>query len=108
MAIRTPSIEFAVGAAEAMSLERLAGWTLTAVSDRIWLTEENGGRDVWLLPGQRHIIAGGGRVVVEPWPMHGGAESHATTIRLRPPTGSCWRQWRLPGLRPGSQAVACA
>ncbi len=108
MAIRRPSIEFAVGAAEAMSLERLAGWTLTAVSDRIWLTEEEGGRDVWLLPGQRHIIAGAGRVVVEPWLGKGGAAAGAATIRLLPPAGSCSRQWRLPGLRPRSLAVACA
>ncbi len=107
MAVRTPSIEFAIGASEAMSLEGIAGWTLSAVSDRIWLTEENGGHDVWLLPGQRHLIASNGRVVVEPWHGKGGGAC-AAKFRLLPPLGSCWRGWRLPGLRPRSAAVACA
>ncbi|EXI68518.1 MAG TPA: DUF2917 domain-containing protein [Candidatus Accumulibacter phosphatis] len=108
MTVRTPYVEFAVGAADAVSLARLAGWTLTAVSDRVWLTEENGGRDVWLLPGERHIIAGAGRVVVEPWTEKSCEATRAATIRLLPPAGACWRGWRLPGFRLRSQAAACA
>jgi hypothetical protein len=66
-----PYIEFEVRAAEAVSLDRLAGWTVVALGTRIWLTEEKGGRDIWLLPGDRHRIAGAGRVVVESWPRPG-------------------------------------
>jgi hypothetical protein len=80
-----PYIEFEVRAAEAVSLDRLAGWTVVALGTRIWLTEEKGGRDIWLLPGDRHRIAGAGRVVVEAWPAAGADADLPAKIRLAPP-----------------------
>ena len=94
-----PYIEFEVRAAEAVSLDRLAGWTVVALGTRIWLTEEKGGRDIWLLPGDRHRIAGAGRVVVEPWPTAGTDADLPANIRLAPPTGTFGRRWCLPEFR---------
>ena len=96
MVVVLPSIEFEVGPAEAHSLDRLAGWTLTSVSARVWLTEESGGRDIWLLPGDRHLISSAGRVVVESWPQTGALADRPARIRLAPPATSCARQWRWP------------
>ncbi len=96
MVVVLPYIEFELGPAEAHSLDRLAGWTLTSVSARVWLTEESGGRDIWLLPGDRHFIASAGRVVVESWPQPGAVADRTARIRLAPPATSFARQWRWP------------
>ncbi|WP_300454282.1 DUF2917 domain-containing protein [Accumulibacter sp.] len=105
MAALLPYLEFELNAAEAVSIDRLAGWTVISVNGRIWLTEEKGGRDVWLLPGGRHRIVGAGRTVVETWPMT-DAEL-PMRIRLAPPPGTLGRTWCLPKLRLGG-APACA
>ena len=99
MAALLPYIEFEVHAAEAISLDRFAGWTVVALGTRIWLTEGKGGRDVWLLPGDRHRIAGAGRVVVEPWPTAGTDADLSAKIRLAPPAGTFGRRWCLPKFR---------
>ncbi|HPT49053.1 MAG TPA: DUF2917 domain-containing protein [Accumulibacter sp.] len=98
MVILLPSIEVAVAATEAASFTGIAGWTLTSLSDSLWLTEErniNGDPDIWLLPGDAYRVAGAGRVVVEAW-RRGAANSAATArIRLTPPAARV-RPWRWP------------
>lgn len=100
MTILHPYFEFEMRPAAAISLRRLSGWTVTAVDGRIWLTEENGGRDIWLQAGDRHFIKGRGRVVVEPW-LAGDAVAGVARVRLTPPraerSGKPWRL-RWPGL----------
>lgn len=108
MVVLLPYLEFEVDAAKAVSLDRLAGWTLTSISTRLWLTEEMGGRDIWLLPGERHVIAGAGRVVIESWPAAGATADPAARIRLAPPARSLGRRWCLPKLMRGSGNVAWA
>ncbi len=94
-----PYIEFEVRAAEAVSLDRIAGWTVISLGTRLWLTEEKGGRDIWLLPGDRHRVAGVGKVVVEPWPTTDANADLPARIRLAPPAGTFGRRWCLPKLR---------
>ncbi|MBL8394922.1 MAG: DUF2917 domain-containing protein [Candidatus Accumulibacter sp.] len=108
MAVPSAYIEFAVGRAEAVSLERLAGWSVIATDGRVWLTEEKEARDIWLLPGERHIITGAGRVVVESWSAGRIDADRPVMVRLAPPAGSCRKEWRLPGLRMSGVAAACA
>ncbi len=105
MASLLPYLEFELNADAAVSLDRVAGWTVISLNGRIWLSEEMGGRDIWLLPGQRHRIVRAGRTVVESWPVP-GAESPAR-IRLAPPPGTFGRRWFLPKFRL-SGAPACA
>jgi len=104
MTILHPYFEFEMRPAAAISLRRLSGWTVTAVDGRIWLTEENGGRDIWLQAGDRHFIKGRGRVVVEPWLAGDAAAGGLARVRLTPPraahaerSGKPWRL-RWPGL----------
>ena len=108
MQVQLPYLEFEMGAAEAVSLDRLAGWTLSSVSARVWLTEEKVGEDIWLLPGERHRIRGSGRVVVESWPEARAGSDAPAKIRLAPPAGAFARKWRLPGLALGNAAMARA
>lgn len=95
MAILLPYLEFEINPVEAVSLPRLPGWTLTAVNSRIWLTEESGGRDVWLQPGDRYLVKGRGRVVVEPWLAPDAERLNSARVRLAPPRGSCVRRWGM-------------
>lgn len=97
MAALLPYLEFELCADAAVSLDRLAGWTVISLSGRLWLTEEMGGRDIWLLPGERHRIVQAGRTVVETWPLP-GADSPAR-IRLAPPADAAGRRWSLPKFR---------
>ena len=92
-----PDVEFELRADAAVSLDGLAGWTVIALGGRIWLTEEMGGRDVWLLPGQRHRLFHPGTTVIEAWPLP-GAEA-PVRVRLSPPAGSYRRRWSLPRFR---------
>lgn len=109
MVILLPSIEVAVAATEAASFTGIAGWTLTSLSDSLWLTEErniNGDPDIWLLPGDAYRVAGAGRVVVEAW-RRGAANSAATAgIRLTPPPVARGRSWRWPRFFVGGVTVA--
>ncbi|MBL8398253.1 MAG: DUF2917 domain-containing protein [Candidatus Accumulibacter sp.] len=97
MATLSPYLEFELSADTAVSFDRLAGWTVISLTGRLWLTEETGGRDIWLLPGQRHRIVRAGRTVVESWPLP-GADSSAR-VRLAPPAGTLGRRWSLPKFR---------
>ncbi|WP_319242402.1 DUF2917 domain-containing protein [uncultured Propionivibrio sp.] len=56
-------IELAVG--EALSLFRTEGCLLRCERGTVWLTEENGGQDVILRPGECFLLTCGGRAVVE-------------------------------------------
>lgn len=108
MVVLLPCFEFEMAAVEAVSLQRLAGWTLTAVNARVWLTEENGGRDVWLLAGDRHLIRTPGRVVVEAWlPAEAGGDLRAI-IRLAPPAARVGSRWRLSWPWPGRAGLVRA
>jgi len=102
MAILLPCIEFETSASEAVSLQRIAGWTLTAVGARLWLTEENVGRDIWLRPGDRHVVVGAGKVVVESWP----ATNAAADLPARVPPicrhGYGWRRRRHAAVGAGT------
>lgn len=98
MTILHPYFEFELKHSTAISLQRLSGWTVTAVDGRVWLTEENGGRDVWLQAGDRHLINGRGRVVIEPWSAGGAAADASLRVRLTPPRAQrCskygWPRW---------------
>ncbi len=92
-----PHVEFELSTGAAVSLDGLAGWTVIALGGRIWLTEEMGGRDIWLLPGQRHRLVQPGTTVIETWPLP-GAELPAR-IRLAPPAGAARRDWAVPRFR---------
>ena len=107
MAILLPYIEFETSASEAVSLQRIAGWTLTAVGARLWLTEESGGSDIWLRPGDRHVVVGAGKVVVESWPAANAAADLPARVRLAPPTARCRRRWKLPRLWPRQSLIGC-
>ena len=64
MIVLSPCLEFEVDANDAVSLEQLAGWTLTPANAQIWLTEENDSHDYWLKPGEHHVVHSGGKVVL--------------------------------------------
>lgn len=100
MLVSFPYFEFELSAGEAVSLNRLAGWTIAPVCGRIWLTEENGREDIWLTSGQKYSIRRGGKLVIEAWQATGENSGHAAKIRLRPPPSAFGPRLRLPGLRP--------
>ncbi len=77
--------EFSLGAGDAVSLTRTAGWELLGVSGRVWLTEELGGRDVWLAAGERFRLSRPGRTVIE-----AAADGEGATVRM-----SLRRRWRV-------------
>lgn len=56
-------IELAVG--ETASLLGAKGCQLRCESGTVWLTEEDGGRDVILRTGERFLLTRGGRAVIE-------------------------------------------
>lgn len=109
MVILLPSIELAVAAAEAASFTGIAGWTLTSLSDCVWLTEErniSGSEDIWLLPGEVYRVSGPGQVVVEAWNRGAGKGAATARIRLTPPPAACGRSWRWPRFLVGGATVA--
>lgn len=85
MIVLSPCLEFEVEANDAVSLEQLAGWTLTPANAQIWLTEENDSHDYWLKPGEHHVVHGGGKVVLSSTVTGSKDESAPTVIRLSPP-----------------------
>lgn len=97
MIVLSPCMEFEVDANDAVSLEHLAGWTLTPANAQVWLTEENDSQDYWLKPGEHHVVHGGGKVVLsstltgEP-----GGSGAPTVIRLSPPASSLEHKGFLP------------
>ena len=52
-------------AREAITLPHVGGTTLRVTQGVIWLTEENGGRDVVLRPGDNWVVESDGDTVVE-------------------------------------------
>jgi hypothetical protein len=88
-------------------MRHLAGWTFTSVDARVWLTEEHGGRDIWLLPGGRHVISGTGSVVLESWPIAGARSDVPARMRLTPPARAGGVRLQ-PLVTLGNNAMACA
>jgi hypothetical protein len=80
------------------------------VGARVWLTEENGGRDIGLLPGERHVISGAGRVVLESWPITGARSDIPARMRLTPPAPAprVGRVRLQPLVTLGNNALTCA
>ncbi len=48
------------------SLQRAAGARITVRAGKVWITESGCADDVFLCAGQHHVVAGQGRVVIEP------------------------------------------
>lgn len=96
MLVTSPRFEFEVGSNEAVALEQLAGWTLTAANGQVWLTEENDSRDYCLEPGERHRIRGAGKVVLVSWPTAESSAAQPLIIRLAPPLASLGRMSLRP------------
>lgn len=96
MIVLSPCLEFEVEANDAISLEQLAGWTLTPANAQIWLTEENDSRDYWLMPGEHHVVHGGGKVVLSSTSSDAENDDTPTVIRLSPPANSIEHRGFLP------------
>lgn len=94
MVVLSPCMEFEVDAHDAISLEQLAGWTLTPANAQIWLTEENDSHDYWLKPGEHHVVHGKGKVVLSS--TTGDGDELPTVIRLSPPAHSIEHRGFLP------------
>ena len=48
------------------SLQRAAGARITVRAGQVWITESDCADDLFLGAGQHHVVAGRGRVVIEP------------------------------------------
>lgn len=96
MIVLSPCLEFEVEANDAISLEQLAGWTLTPANAQIWLTEENDSHDYWLKPGEHHVVHGGGKVVLSSTMSGDKGSEGPTVIRLSPPARSLEHKGFLP------------
>jgi hypothetical protein len=96
MIVLSPCLEFEVDANDAVSLEQLAGWTLTPANAQIWLTEENDRKDYWLKPGEHHVVHGGGKVVLSSTVSGAKDTESPTVIRLSPPAHSLEHKGFLP------------
>ena len=99
MIVLSPCLEFEVDANDAVSLEQLAGWTLTPANAQIWLTEENDSHDYWLKPGEHHVVHSGGKVVLSSTLTGDKDAKNAdspTVIRLSPPAHSLEHKGFLP------------
>lgn len=69
--------EITLGPDRVLSLRRTAGWAILCKEGRVWLTEELGGEDVWLVAGQRILLSRRGRTVIE-------ATAEGATLRMLP------------------------
>ena len=96
MVVLSPCLEFEVDANDAISLERLAGWTLTPANAQIWLTEENDSQDYWLKPGEHHVVHGRGKVVLSSTSSAAHGADLPTVIRLSPPAQRIEHKGFLP------------
>lgn len=62
-------------------LEHAAGTRIAVHAGQVWITESGEPGDVFLSAGQSHVVAGAGRVVIEPL-----GPSASATVGLTPPT----------------------
>lgn len=67
------SLQLCLETGEAVSLVHAKDCDLQCVDGMIWVTEEKGGEDIVLKPGDRHHVASEGRVVVQSLAPEGGA-----------------------------------
>lgn len=108
MIVLSPCLEFEVEANDAVSLEQLAGWTLTPANAQIWLTEENDSHDYWLKPGEHHVVHGGGKVVLSSTVSSDKSDMGPTVIRLSPPARSLEHKGFLPSFVARNRALPWA
>ena len=70
---RSTYLQVELGVNEAVSLRRVKNGELRCQSGRVWITEENGDKDIVLSAGQSYRLTRSGRTVVQSLGLSDGA-----------------------------------
>lgn len=93
MLSESTSLQLCLETGEAVSLVHAKDCDLQCVDGTIWVTEEQGGEDIVLKPGECHHVAGEGRVVVQSLAPEGGAHCRLQLAMRRGWLSSLLRHW---------------
>ena len=78
---RSTYLQIDLGVNEAVSLRREKNGELRCQSGSVWITEENGGKDIVLSAGQSYRLTGQGRTVVQSLGLSDGAQCRVVLPR---------------------------
>ena len=89
-----------LGVNEAVSLRRVKNSELRCQSGSVWITEENGSKDIVLSAGQSYRLTRSGRTVVQSLGLSEGAQCRVIPLRSPQWLVTLLRRW-LPGAGAG-------
>lgn len=86
-------LQMELGVNEAVSLRGVKNSELRCQSGRVWVTEENGGKDIVLSAGQSHRLTRPGQTVVQSLDLSEGAQCRVVLPRSPYGLMSLLRHW---------------